>query len=287
MLKHVLRMGDLRCFTRVGRLFGMMTGYLDESYSSLTVLCGGWIADDTVWDRIIPAWKQRVDYESRISIKRGLKPLSRYHAADCSSLVNEFEGWSVDRQIGLVKKLQSIMTQGNIKTRSFRKPMIFAWGANVKESEVFLGKLSKKARRKFCYELCVYECLKEVGRVMREIYTNERITFIHDRGEFATYAQEAFDFLISNDPVCREHFVALAPMGWDKCIPLQSADMVAYDLMKQIDKRFLGVEAIRRSLHEIVGMNTPIVAGCIKPGGFKELREMWKRDHPEEVSWNA
>lgn len=283
MLRRVLRISDLRCFTRIGRLFCMMTGYLDESCGSRTVLCGGWIAHDTVWDTIIPSWKRRLDYENRISAKKGMKPLTRYHAADCSSLVNEFEGWSVDRQIRFVKKLQGIMTMGNTKTRSHHKPMIFGWGASVKESEDFLGDLSQKQRRKFCYRMCVYECLREIGRVMQEVYPNQRITFIHDRGEFAAYAQEAFEDLVSRDPVCRAHFVTMAPMGWEICIPLQPADMVAYDLMRQIDKRLLGVDEIRRSLQRIVGMNTPIVAGGLKRGGFKELREMWEAEQTEGV----
>ena len=112
----------------------MMAGYFDESCNGRTIVCGGWIAFDSVWDQITPKGSQRIAYENRVSAKHGLKLLTRFHAADCSSSRNEFSDWSKSRQIRLVQKLQDIMVCGDIRTRGRRKPMIFGWGASLQEA---------------------------------------------------------------------------------------------------------------------------------------------------------
>src|SRR6266581_652391 len=97
---------------KASRIFGMLSYYADESYNNLVMCVGGWLAPDGLWDEIEPKWKQRIEYENRISAKKGFPPISRYHASDCSNLKNEFDpakGWSIPRQIRLVKKLVGII----------------------------------------------------------------------------------------------------------------------------------------------------------------------------------
>ncbi|HME33453.1 MAG TPA: hypothetical protein VKG65_11920, partial [Terriglobales bacterium] len=64
----------------------MLTAHLDESYNNRTMALGGWLGDDGTWKDIESAWIQRIDFENRVSAKRGLKPISRYHASDCANL---------------------------------------------------------------------------------------------------------------------------------------------------------------------------------------------------------
>jgi len=86
-------------------MFCMLTAYMDESYNNRTMSVGGWLCHEKVWPLLEGEWRTRILYENRISQKKDLKQLSRYHAADCASCVGEFEGWSVGRQIRLTKKL--------------------------------------------------------------------------------------------------------------------------------------------------------------------------------------
>ena len=88
---------------------GMMTGYFDESANDRTVLVGGWIANDLLWERVTRLWTDRIAFENRISTKKGLPELSRYHAAECASRRGEFTGWTTERQVRLVKRFQDIL----------------------------------------------------------------------------------------------------------------------------------------------------------------------------------
>lgn len=243
----------------------MMTGYFDESLDKSTIVCAGWIADDNEWDQIIDKWDARVKYESRRSVKKGLKPLSRYHAADCSALENEFKGWSSERQIRFVKHLQNIMfgPEKYKRVRHTDRPMVFGFAASLKEARNANFGLTEKQLRQYCYFICVTQCLKEIGLVMREFHTQDRITFFHDRGDFVSTAIRAFDAEISDNEISRERFVTMAPMGWENCIPLQPADMIAHDLLHRLRNHLVGRDIVRKSLARIVGNQTPISAGAV------------------------
>lgn len=88
--------------------------YVDESYNQTSFCVGGWLAVYYSWTDIETAWKQRIDHENRMSVKKGFPPISRYHATDCANLKNEFEeskGWSIPRQILMCKRLCKIIGQ--------------------------------------------------------------------------------------------------------------------------------------------------------------------------------
>ena len=46
-------------------------------------------------------------------------------------------------------------------------------------------------------------------------------------------------------------FTTLAPMGWEDCIPLQPADLVAYEAFRDMKRRKLG-KPMNRSLATLV-----------------------------------
>jgi hypothetical protein len=272
-----LRISELRCFTQIGRLFCMMTGYLDESANNETIVCGGWIATDRQWDKIIPAWRSRIAYENRVSAKHDLPPITRYHANYCANLKKEFKGWTIKRQIAFAKTLQDIMAARTSATKCTKheRPVIFGWGMSTAEfKKEIIPKATDAEVKHVCYTLCAIDCLKGIGQAMEQYYPSERITFIHDRGDLAVAAQQAFEAVREKYP----QFVGLMPGGWEDFIPLQPADMVAYDLFKRISKRYTGVDQVRRSLQRLVAQGTPIIAGHLKPGAMKDIAEMMERN---------
>jgi hypothetical protein len=97
---------------RPSRVFCMLHAYLDESYNNRAFCVGGWILPDKAWIAFEREWNQRIEMERRNSIKKGFPPISRYHAADCSSLRGEFaedKGWDGARQLRLSKKLLGVI----------------------------------------------------------------------------------------------------------------------------------------------------------------------------------
>src|SRR5262249_9974035 len=94
----------------------MLNSYVDDSASKdrRVIGVGGWLCTDEDWRPIASEWRSRIEMEQRNSIKHGFPPITRYHAADCSSLVGEFDrskGWDNDRQLRLIKRLIEIITK--------------------------------------------------------------------------------------------------------------------------------------------------------------------------------
>jgi hypothetical protein len=167
--------------------------------------------------------------------------------------------------------------------RNKDRPIIAAWGASLTELREVYPNYDVKKLRELLYGFCVRHCLNEIGRVMYEYWPDENITFIHDHGQSTKArhslfkpAQQAFLDAKEDpdpDPWIRQ-FVSFAPMSWQNCLPLQPADMIAYDAFKVIDKRLhVDENAIRRSLEAIHGKDTQMVVGYIKPGGIVEMHK--------------
>ena len=137
-------------------MYLVLTAHLDESYNNHTMAVGGWLCDNHTWNRIESAWIQRIDFENRFSVKRGLKPISRFHASQCSSLENEFSEWTVKRQIAFVKKLIEIIGRN--------RPVGFVFGASREDLLANYPQLQKHWKV-VLYYLCLTACLEEIGTV--------------------------------------------------------------------------------------------------------------------------
>lgn len=97
---------------KLSRVYCVLKAYFDESYDHSTMCVGGWLTLDDEWKRIEEKWLARIEYERRVAIKHGHKPISRYHATDCENLKKEFSkknGWDIPRQIRLTRKLIDII----------------------------------------------------------------------------------------------------------------------------------------------------------------------------------
>src|SRR5262245_59144069 len=96
------------CLSRRCRVYCLMTwsDYIDESYNNRTFCVGAWLARVKTWGGIENKWKQRIEFENRVSFKHNFPPISRYHATDCANLKREFSeerGWTIPRQIRFTK----------------------------------------------------------------------------------------------------------------------------------------------------------------------------------------
>jgi hypothetical protein len=68
-------------------------------------------------------------------------------------------------------------------------------------------------------------------------YVDDQITLVHDRSEYDAVLLEAFNHLKSDETLLnRERFATITPMGWEDCVPLQPADMIAYSNFKTIER---------------------------------------------------
>jgi len=254
---------------KISKVFAMFNYYADESYNNRVMCVAGWLAPDGLWDVIEPQWTERIEYERRMSIKKGFAPISRFHAADCSSLVNEFDrtkGWDEDRQIKFVKKLIGIIGRKRLVGVGF--------GVSLEGHEAFYKTLN--AARNNMYRTCMVRCLELVGEQMSESWPSERVTVFHDHGKFNGAAQSAFTAIKRHASPYRDYFVTMAPRCWQDSIALQPADLIAYEMFKAIQSQIhakgkLVEQNMRKSLRALMGRKVPLFVRYVGPEMFRTM----------------
>jgi hypothetical protein len=83
------------------------------------------------------------------------------------------------------------------------------------------------------YDVLLKFLMAEIGSGIVEI-PNGKITLFHERCSYDGTLLASFNELI-DDPTfsSRKYFTTIAPMGWEDCVPLQPADLVAYENFKE------------------------------------------------------
>jgi hypothetical protein len=239
--------------------FCVLTFYADESYDANTFCVGGWLHSVDSWKDIESKWSQRIEYERRRSIKKNQIPISRFHAADCSTRHGEFEGWSVSRQKLFFRKLIGIICA--------HEPFGIAWSSSFEDLRTYFPHYKRKVAQRVLYLVCMVQCLRELSRIMGEQYPGERVTIIHDCG-FNGVAQKAMEITKKkHDP--GKSLLTIAPMEWRDCIALQPADLMAYEGSKVCFRHRNNIPEIRRSFQKILGADVPLSVGYLKESIFE------------------
>jgi hypothetical protein len=93
------------------------------------------------------------------------------------------------------------------------------------------------------YWLLLRFIMLQIGEGMSADLPTEKITLFHDRCNYDGVLFSAFNSLIK-DPTFeyRNCFTTIAPMGWEDCIPLQPADLIAYENFKGGYRQLPGVQ---------------------------------------------
>lgn len=245
----------------------MFHAYMDESGSSesklFTLSCiVGWGSE---WFWIENAWERLLEKTNQRLIEQGRRRLSRYHAADCSSCLNEFSGWTREEQIELTTQIINIFRYHKVETMSY--------SINLKDLAEELPKTSSDPYG-FAYFLLLRYLMIEIGnRVLsRERYLRDRVALIHDRCPYDAALLKAFEQMKA-DPTFRfaDRFTSIAPMSSQDCIPLQATDLVAYENFKEAEST-LTKRKRRKTLEFLLGLKT-------FGGVGKTLGRQWMREY--------
>jgi len=71
----------------------------------------------------------------------------------------------------------------------------------------------------------------------------------------------------------REYFSSITPLAWDQCIPLQAADFLSYENMKDSDRQATGTpRPKRKSLAALLDLSS--LGGGTRRFDAKTIREM-------------
>jgi hypothetical protein len=252
----------------------ILRGYMDESYGSdqklFSFSC--LLARGKDWDDMERRWKLHLAAKNKQLIKEGRKPISRYHASDCSGCHNEFEGWTRDERDAFVLKL-------------FQAFKMFP--SHTVAIEMYLDELCEvfpewsNNRLKAAYhvftQFIMYHIVQDIRRLAAPD-SNVRVTLFHDRtagdGAYDPTILRAFNQAISRKGFDGgRYFTTIAPLTWQDSIALQPADLVAFECYKQAEAK-LEARKARRSFAALLNMET---FGIHSMGFRKDSMIDWRR----------
>jgi hypothetical protein len=243
----------------------VLWGYIDDSGDGgdiLTLSC--LIADSPAWYFLGLEWEKFIENKNRELVAKGRSPITRFHAADCSSRLGEFRGWTTkEDQIPFMQGLLSLMEKYQFD--------VVAYTIDLKQL-VKNVPASKPNPRAFGHVLLLHYIMEGIAQGSLKNNKDAIISIIHDRGAYDSVLLDAFNILIDDEV----HFAAakrlgsITPMSWEQCIPLQQADFLAYENYKE-SRRSLSQRDRRKSLDWI--LNRGKMGGFLKGFNDKSLGE--------------
>jgi hypothetical protein len=247
----------------------MFTGYIDESGSTesqlFTLSClVGWGGE---WFWFEQAWINLLEKKNKLLAAQGRKELSRYHAADCSSSLDEFADWTKDEQKEFTAEIVNIFRRHAL--------IVASYTINLKELEQEIPE-AKSDPRGFAYVLLLRHLMIEVGQriTTRKEFSNDHIALIHDRCDYNAALLQTFNQMKADTTFrYRDYFSTITPMSWEDCIPLQAADLLAYENFKEAESKNTKRNR-RKTLEFLLDLRT--FGGCGKFLGKDWLQEYKK-----------
>jgi hypothetical protein len=227
-------------------------GYIDESYGEgqniFALSCI--IARGSDWLEIERRWKLHLSAKNKELKKSGRPLISRYHASDCSGRKREFKGWTHDERDAFVRGLFQV----------FKVPtMTIVFDAQLNDlCEVFPEWAAD--RLDAGYGVLTTFLLYVIGRDFRDFSKGfgktPRIRLFHDRtggdGKHDPTILRSFTAQMNKpDFPHRDYFSTIEPLGWQECIALQPADLLAFECFKEAEARLAGRDS-RRSFKALL-----------------------------------
>lgn len=220
-------------------IFVVFRGYIDESFDKkqnfFALACLLLMGKD--WSELERIWRLRLNSINRKLKKKHRKTISRYHASDCNGRRNEFEGWTHDERDDFVKDLFQVFKHVAVHNVCFDMKLDDL-------CEVFPEFSGDRLRGAYMVSTrAMIELLGDdfykLAQIRRE--NSVRITLFHDRtgnGKYDPTILRAFNqVVLSQWFKFKDYFTTIAPMGWEDCVALQPADLVAFETMKEAEAR--------------------------------------------------
>jgi hypothetical protein len=207
----------------------ILRGYIDESGDSELFTLSCVITNDFTWFHFSNDWQQCIGNTNDRLRQQGRRQITRLHAADCSNRHGEYEGWTGEEQARFAQDLLTIFEKYRID--------VPAHTLNLRE----LAKTYPIVRpnpRGFAYVLLLRFLLSELCRETLRREKRAVAHLIHDRCDYDAALQESFRNMTSDERFrCRERFTVLTSASWRECVPLQAADLLAYENFKEHQRR--------------------------------------------------
>jgi hypothetical protein len=208
------------------RLVGVLKAYLDESAdgtSEHVFVVAGWLGHSGVWEKFIPRWCKRVLSEG----------VERFHMTRCNSGHEEFHGWPDGRRNALIADLIALICE--FELTGFGAGILLEDYRGVKQANP-AAKANIWLNNPYfiTFNWCIQEmCLAHRG---------EQIAILNDRHEGVEFRLGEYFNQISDEPavVYSKQLSSLTFGNSKDQIPLQAADLVAWEVRRELLRRKIG-----------------------------------------------
>ena len=249
----------------------LLKGYIEESYNERMFTLSAVLATGLNWAWFESHWKKRIAAKNKALKREGRPEISRFHASDLSNLKGEFQGWTTDEQIAFMQDLIGV----------FRKSKYMIISAYSLPLDVFVAEFPEWKRKVLPYSYSIllkflmleiateYERARIIGSV-RPVH----IALTHDRSSCDAVLLRAFNQMLGDQGFeGRKYFSSIAPLAWEQCIPLQAADFLAYEHMKDADRKATGsTRQQRKSLAALLDL--PSLGGRTRRFDVQSLHKL-------------
>lgn len=258
----------------------MLTAYWDESGSSKDPACAyvgmaGLVARKEDWQRFQFRWAatlqaHKLPYFHAAKMEHGLKPF------------RPKKDWPVRRKEELLHELLAAIRAANPRMLGAALDLS-AWRA--------LLPWQKRALLDPWFP-CLQECVRTsvVVALFEDVVGDSIATVFSQQGEFASKATSLWESLVSADRLGYDRLRAFAMQDMRTTLPLQAADLVAYECVKAIPSIVVGSElrvAIRTLLSidpraVLLNIDAAYIDGQLAPYSPPEIRKRLGLDEREE-----
>lgn len=222
----------------------LIQAYIDESIgTNRTFALGCVIAKDSTWERINHDWKRCLQRKNRQLMRQSRPRFSCYHATDCESRLREFKGWDVPEKNEFVAELISIVNRHHVH--------IVGFTVYLDDLAEFYPQIENEVE-KAAYGALATLLFPEIVEQASQISRQPAIKIVYEHGDVTQNMQYAYASMKANKPFA-ELFQSVEKDNW-KVIPLQIADLIAFETMKDRDnQKGAVIRDRRRSLNAILG----------------------------------
>ena len=256
----------------------MFTGYVDDSGSEqsqlLTLSCLVGHASQTFWFEI--EWNRCLEKKNKQLKTEGRQTISRYHAKDCSSRVREFKGWTVEEQIQFTTCLLGVFRLYPLAVASYTLNL---------QDLAFEFPEAKENPRPLGHILLLNHIVKFLAESLLNLpaYSTDRLALVHDRGAYNGVLAEAFGHLQQDATLQnRERLASITSIGWEECVMLQPADLVAYENFKAAERETAAFKR-RKTLELLLDLKSFNGRGVLlRREAFAEIRSKLD-DHAQRI----
>jgi hypothetical protein len=232
----------------------VLWGYIDDSRKDNTLVLSCVVAEHSVWFWLEVEWQRVLAKKNAELAAAGRQTISRYHAADCSNCRKEFEGWDVQKeQIPFVAELLAVVYRHRLN--------VIAYSIDVNDVARHIPGADSKPDA-MAHVIILGYILKGIADNVLGEGSGATLGIVHDRGSYDAVFRNTFNAFIGDaDFPSRKRFSSIDSMSSVTTIPLQVADLMAYENLKEVTRHEAGRDR-RKSLSLI--LSEGLMGGFLK-----------------------